>query len=220
MWGVMSGGQKVWTVDNPFSDEGKGVEGPDERGNWVIGYVDPAAAKQKGVVGGAPTFNPSSRINQDMLKHKVAGPGWTPVNPVWIDSTDGKPWDPQQDKEMGHFSPMEAITNSSMNGLKWVQNMGPNAVAKAEREWYQDPTHWSPTIKAQGRGRGQAAGRHRGCRSGPEQRRHPEVARGHHARSRSRYRGRPRRSIRPVGPPPHGGTIEEYGKVTKGIEDT
>lgn len=154
LWGVtVNGGEKMWTVDNPFTEANKGVEARDERGNWVVGYVDPAAGGQLAAsqqLGGVqkPSFNPSSYVNQDQLKHKVPGPGWTPVNPVWVDSTDNKPWDPSQDKEMGFYSPMTALSNSSEAGMKWVNAMGTEAVAKAEREWYTTPSHWTPDMKA------------------------------------------------------------------------
>jgi hypothetical protein len=135
LWGVWVNGTKVWTTVNPFSEVGKGSEGRDDKGNYVISYKAPEGTIKPGTTP-AP-YSPSQYVNPGAVKRNVGG----------IDSTDGTKWDPNTDKETGYNSPMAALANSSSAAAKYVADMGDKAIANAEREWYSSQTNWTPEMK-------------------------------------------------------------------------
>jgi len=134
LWGIMQGGTKVWTPNNPFQEVGRGSEGRDEHGNYVVGYSMPTPPRSGAK---APTFDPSAFINKDMIKRNVNG----------IDSTDGKPWDPMVDKEMGFNSPLAAFAHTSSATAKWVSDMDPTLVQRTEAEFFSKTDNWTPEMK-------------------------------------------------------------------------
>ena len=134
VWSVMHNGTRVWTKDSPFSEMNKGEEHMNEDGEWVVGYVEPQTGK-----GPMPTVKPSGYINFDLAKRNVNG----------IDSTDGKPWDPQVDKEMGFISPWQAAAASSSEAAKYIALMPTTLIQQNEREWFSKTENWSPEMKAQ-----------------------------------------------------------------------
>lgn len=145
MWGVWDKGEMVWTADDPFTNVNRATGFTDDRGNYVVGYVDPAVSEISDMPGAPkPTFNPGAQINRNGLQRRV----YDPATDGFIDSVDGTPWNPQTDRDLSFYSPMSAAANSSAASLKWVNAIGPDAVAKSEREWYSEhPDSWSPDMK-------------------------------------------------------------------------
>jgi hypothetical protein len=135
LYGVYQNGVRSWTTVDPFSADNRGNEGRDADGSYVIAYAIPG-----GAVPGAKQkpYSPKLFIDPTAAKRNVNG----------VDSSDGTPWDPENDKETGFGSPMGALANASTDTMLFLVSLGPTAVARAETEWYAQPQNQTPEMKA------------------------------------------------------------------------
>ena len=151
IWGVVVNGQKIWTPNNPFTEQGRmtpagpgggaaGTRDPD--GNYVIAYQSPVGLEvgQGGKIKEPPPFTVGDRINYDMLRFNDNG----------RDSVDGTAWNPAVDKELGYQSPMTALAHTSSQAGRWMYNqLGKDAIKNSETEYWAQPANWTPQMRQQ-----------------------------------------------------------------------
>jgi hypothetical protein len=137
LYGVWQNGKKVWTSVDPFATANRGSAGLDGHGNWVISYKTDQPMPPADLLGAPgvelPRWDPQYYVNRDLLKQNIGG----------IDSTDGKPWDPLTDKQMGWWSPLSAAAHVSKDAMDYTFGMGAIAVQNAERDWFSNPSNWT-----------------------------------------------------------------------------
>jgi hypothetical protein len=135
VYGTYVGGRMLWSTVDPFQSNPTERITRDADGTVVRNYTaaqTPAATvPAKGAkVPPKPLFDPQKFVNVGVLTTPTTKPNW----------------DPQTDKQNAWDSPLAALANSSSESMKYVADMGDNAIKKAETEWYLTPSHWTPDM--------------------------------------------------------------------------
>jgi hypothetical protein len=122
--------QTLWSAVNPFAGEGSGLAGTKKNsdGSVTLEYLFPQPAD---------TVTPDPKTG---VKRPV---GFNPHEKVQTGGIVGPDDTGAGDSPTAFYSPMRALINSDPVTAKKIADLGDDAIAQAERDWYSNKKNWT-----------------------------------------------------------------------------